>query len=157
MARTRRFPRFGLFAAIGIVATLVGVAAASSVLFTQTFPSVPGAPPGSVTSGCATLQAWNSPVPHGGAMVLFNCTYQLGAFVVANAPVNVTPAFTLPTNATDLYVMPAVLTTFPSNCSGWAGAIPLASGTPVDLDTSGSWDYCVDATGGLAGFSVSWS
>jgi hypothetical protein len=145
------------FALIGTGLLLIGLAAASGVLFTQTFPAVPNAPPGSVAASCANLQSWGGPIPAGGGSVLFNCTGYSGAFVVSNPPASATPSFTLPTNATDLYVLPAYPSGYGSGCAAGEGAIELSSGTPVVLKTSGSWDYCVDATGAIAGFSVTWS
>ena len=88
--------------------------------------------------------------------MVFNCTGQFGAFMV-HASVSATPAFTLPTNATDLYAFPAYEGNWPSTCAAFPGAVGLTSGTSVTFSTNGSWDYCVDATGSLPGFSVTWS
>lgn len=148
-----RARRIVLFSIIGAGLTLIGIAAASSLLFVQTFPSVPS---GSISPNCSDLQAWNQPIPVGGGFVVFNCTSYLGAFIV-NAPTTATPSFTLPTNATDLYVFPSYLGTWPSSCSAFSGAIELTSGVSVSLETKGSWDYCIDASGSLQGFSISWS
>ncbi len=160
MAHLGRIPRGSLYVVIGAVAVVVGLAAASSLLFTQTFPSVPTAPAGSLTASCSTLQDWTGPIPYGGGLALFNCTGEPGAFEVTNPPATVAPTFTLPTNASDLYVLPAYPEYsygWPATCDGFYGAIELTNGTAVELDTGGSWDYCIDATGGLAGFSISWS
>jgi hypothetical protein len=159
MSTSRRSLRIGGFVAIGVGLLLVGLAAASSVLFTQNFPSVPTAPATSVTSSCSSLQAVGSYVPVGGGPILFNCTYELGAFVVDGAPATVVPTFTLPANATDLYVLPALpeYNGTMIDCAGFSGALEVTSGMSVALPTSGSWDYCVDATGALPAFTVSWS
>ncbi len=159
MALPRRTFRIAAFALVAAGVMLVSVAAASSVLFTQTFPSVPNAPPGSIAAGCSSLQAWDGPVPAGGGSILFNCTGQVGAFAVANPPATATPTFLLPTNATDLYVVPA----YPSYsgpgsaCDSDSSAIALINASSVTLNTGGSWDYCIDAAGSLTSFSVSWS
>lgn len=152
----RRF-RILAFVMIGLGVSMIGLAAASSVLFTQTFPAVPSAPVGSIVASCSSLQSWGGPVPSGGGSVLFNCTGHTGAFVVSNPPVDATPSFTLPTNATDLYVLPALPVGPGGACSTYQGAIALTSGSSATLATSGNWDYCVDATGSLTGFSISWS
>lgn len=157
LAMTGRRFRILAFVMIGAGISIIGLAAASSVLFTQTFPAVSSAPPGSMAASCSSLQSWGGPVPSGGGSVLFNCTGRTGAFVVSNPPVRATPSFTLPTNATDLYVLPALPVGPGGVCSSYQGAIALTSGSPVTLATSGNWDYCVDATGSLTGFSVSWS
>ncbi len=159
MVPARRLVRIAAFALIGAGVVLVGVVAASSVLFSQTFPSVPSAPPGSLTASCSTLQAWNEQVPAEGGPILFNCTQEAGAFVVSDAPATATPTFALPANATDLYVVPAYPTyTGPgTGCAAYTEALMLTSGTPATFDSSGNWDYCVDATGSLPGFSVSWA
>ena len=159
MSRASRAVRIAAYSLIAAGITLVGFAAASGVLFTQTFPSVPNAPPGSITSSCATLQAWDDQVPAGGGPILFNCTTSVGAFVVANAPATATPTFTLPTNASDLYVLPGFLTSGGpgTGCSSFGGAIVITNSSQVTFGTSGPWDYCVDATGSLAAFSVTWS
>lgn len=159
MTISRRTVRVAAFSLVAAGVLLVSIAAASSVLFTQTFPSVPNAPPGSITASCSSLQAWDGPVPAGGGSVLFNCTGQVGAFTVANAPATATPTFTLPTNATDLYVVPA----YPSYsgpdsaCASDSSAIPLTNASSVTLSTGGNWDYCIDAAGSLTSFSISWS
>jgi len=153
MKPRKRIRRILPYVLIALGVSLIGFAGASSLLFTQNFPAVPS---GVITASCATLQAWNAPVPVTGGIVVFNCTGQYGAFVV-NTPTNATPTFALPTNATDLYAYPSVLGTFPSTCSGFTGAIALISESPVDLSTKGSWSYCIDATGALQGFSIAWS
>ena len=139
--------------------TLIGLVAASSVLFSQNFPSVPTEPPGSLTASCTNLQSIESWVPTGGGYVLFNCTSSAGAFLVSYAPATATPTFSLPANASDLYALPA----YPdsngtaTSCAGFVGAIELSSGVAATFGTSGNWDYCVDAVGALQGFSVAWS
>jgi hypothetical protein len=63
--------------------------------------------------------------------------------------------FTLNGGATDLYVVTsgnAVAT----NCSDLAGSVVLTSGNPTALST-GSYNYCIDATAGFTAFAVSWT
>jgi hypothetical protein len=128
----------------------------AELLFTQDFPSVTPASPVSPSASCSNLQVWGS-LPAGGGIVVFNCTGKLSAFVVYT-PVTATPAFTLPANATDLYAFPQAdgVGSGTGSCSGVTGALGLISGSAINL-ASGGWEYCVDATGAIAGFTISWS
>jgi len=150
----RGIPRLTIYALIGVGIALIGLAAASSVLFTQSFPSTSA---GTVTADCSDLQEWGV-LPAGGGMAIFNCTTYAGAFEV-NTPTTATPSFSLPTNATSAYIFPATPGTGSGtgSCDSLSGAVELISGSSVAFSAEGSWEYCVDATGSFPGFTVSWS
>jgi hypothetical protein len=145
-------------AASAVLALGIGVAMAVAI-FSQTIPTVAGTPAALTLGPCGnTLVATPSAVPYGGGLVIASCagTGSGEAFDVGSTTTSVTPTFSLPGGASDLYVLPAADTPT-TTCGSDSSAVALTSGSPMTFGATGAYNYCIDATGGFTSFDVSWS
>ena len=149
---TRATKRRSVWLLFGSILIIAGMATATTLLFTQTFPSVAQA---GLTEGCSTLVADNliaaTPVS-----VNFDCGGPAAFTTVNTGPY--TPTYTLPTGATALSVVTASTASPGTQCQGQAGVVALTSGSAVStLTANHGYDYCLSVSGtSVTTFSVTW-
>jgi len=142
-----------------LIVSVVGVATTIHTILTQTVPTTPSLSPAVKAGPCGSALVNDGPVliPFGGAVVAScNGTGSGEAFDWVGGATSATPVFSLPANATDLYVIPngsSVLT----SCGNVSGSTSLSTDVPVPGLSNGAYDYCVDATGGFPSFTVTWN
>ena len=153
---TRGMKRRSVWLVFGSVLIIAGMAAATTLLFTQTFPSIAQ---GGMTEGCSTLTADNFITIAPTEFVNFDCAGP-AAFTT------VTAAFLLPRRSCcrpgvrHCPSSPPVPESPGSACNGQAGYVSLTSGSAVNsLIAAHSYDYCLGLnpnTASVLGFSVTW-
>jgi hypothetical protein len=143
--------RRSVWLVFGSVLIVAGTAAATSILFQQSFPSVTSS---GLISNCANLEADN--VATNGGSVTFDCppnaasVSAMPAFIVLAAGTYIPSFSALPTGD--------VLSIFPSSdsstqapgtpCPSYTGNIVITSGSTVSLTVGVSYDYCYALSGG---------
>ncbi len=152
---TRGMKRRSVWLVFGSVLIIAGMAAATTLLFTQTFPSVAQ---GGMTEGCSTLTADNFITIAPTEFVNFDCAGPAAFTTVTAGPF--TPTFVLPTGGSALSVVTSSTESPGSACNGQAGYVSLTSGSAVNsLIAAHSYDYCLGLnpnTASVLGFSVTW-
>ncbi|MCI4347900.1 MAG: hypothetical protein L3J97_04695 [Thermoplasmata archaeon] len=154
---TQSAKRRSVWLALGSVLIVAGVATATTLLFTQSFPPVTLA---GLAADCLTLTADNG--IGGNLAVNFDCTVAgfapMVAFVVG-IPGSYTPTFTLPSGAAQLWVISASTAGPGAYCFGQGGSQLLGTGSAISL-SAGNYDYCLQLNSGttlVSAFTVTWA
>ncbi len=151
----RLVKRRSVWLIFGSILIGVGMATAATIIFTQTFPSVGAA---GMTEGCGTLTYDNFVIANGPA-INYDCGGSAAITIVTSG--SFTPAFTLPTGGSALYIVTTATASPGSACTSQSGDQLLATTpTAIALTSGEHFNYCLTLTANptsVPGFSVTWS